>query len=132
MLERILSPFLFANPTYCYYHCQWQSRLECKCRDHVGTQPVLWFMSQAKLVVQLCFCAATNDLGCFSAHSLVVFTIQLEMSGPALTWCSGVTHCMCAAGGGLFTKSCPTLATLWIVACQAPLSMGFPVLMYNW
>ena len=24
------------------------------------------------------------------------------------------------------TKSCPTLATPWTVACQAPLSMGFP------
>ena len=24
-----------------------------------------------------------------------------------------------------FTKSCPTLATPWTVACQVPLSMGF-------
>ena len=29
---------------------------------------------------------------------------------------SGVRQC---------TKSCPTLATPWTVACQAPLSMGF-------
>ena len=28
--------------------------------------------------------------------------------------------------GGLVTKSCPTLATPWTVALQAPLSMGFP------
>ena len=28
-------------------------------------------------------------------------------------------------GGGLVAKSCPTLATPWIVACQAPLSMVF-------
>ena len=28
-------------------------------------------------------------------------------------------------GGGLVPKSCPTLAVLWTVACQAPLSMGF-------
>ena len=28
-------------------------------------------------------------------------------------------------GGGLVTKSCPTLTTPWTVACQAPLSMGF-------
>ena len=28
-------------------------------------------------------------------------------------------------GGGLVAKSCPTLAALWTVACQAPLSMGF-------
>ena len=28
-------------------------------------------------------------------------------------------------GGGLVTKSCPTLATPCTVACQAPLSVGF-------
>ena len=28
-------------------------------------------------------------------------------------------------GGGLVTKSCLTLATLWTVACQVRLSMGF-------
>ena len=28
-------------------------------------------------------------------------------------------------GGGLVTKSCPTLATPWTVVCQSPLSMGF-------
>ena len=27
--------------------------------------------------------------------------------------------------GGLVSKSCPTLANPWTVACQAPLSMGF-------
>ena len=30
-----------------------------------------------------------------------------------------------AGGGGLVAKSCPTLATLWAMTCQAPLSMGF-------
>ena len=29
-------------------------------------------------------------------------------------------------GDGLVAKSCPTLGTPWTVACQAPLSMGFP------
>ena len=29
------------------------------------------------------------------------------------------------AGGGLVTKSCPTLVTPWTIARQAPLSMGF-------
>ena len=29
-------------------------------------------------------------------------------------------------GGGLVTKSCLTLVTPWTVACQAPLSIGFP------
>ena len=29
-------------------------------------------------------------------------------------------------GGWWFSHLCPTLATLWTVDCQAPLSMGFP------
>ena len=29
------------------------------------------------------------------------------------------------SGGGLVAQSCPTPATLWTVARQAPLSMGF-------
>ena len=29
-------------------------------------------------------------------------------------------------GDGLVAKSCPTLGTPWAVACQVPLSMGFP------
>ena len=32
---------------------------------------------------------------------------------------------MAVVGHGLVTKSCPTLATLWTVARQAPLPMGF-------
>ena len=28
--------------------------------------------------------------------------------------------------GGLVTKLCPILGTPWTVACQVPLSMGFP------
>ena len=31
----------------------------------------------------------------------------------------------CSEGGGLVTKSCPTLVTPWTVARQAPLFMGF-------
>ena len=34
-------------------------------------------------------------------------------------------HTLGGGGGGLVAKSCPTLATLWTVAHQAPLSMGF-------
>ena len=34
--------------------------------------------------------------------------------------------CGNCGGGGLATKSCPTLATPWTVAQYAPLSMGFP------
>ena len=38
---------------------------------------------------------------------------------------SATAHLRDYGGGGLVTKSCPTLATPWIIACQAPLSMGF-------
>ena len=35
------------------------------------------------------------------------------------------TGCWWWFGGGLVAKSCPTLATPWTIACQAPLSIGF-------
>ena len=35
-------------------------------------------------------------------------------------------NCRHCGGGGLVAKSCPTLLTPWTVACQAPLSLGFP------
>ena len=38
---------------------------------------------------------------------------------------SAIAHLRDYGGGGLVTKSCPTLATLWTAACQVPLSMGF-------
>ena len=37
----------------------------------------------------------------------------------------GLMTSIYSGGGGLVTKSCPTLATPWPVAHQAPLSMGF-------
>ena len=36
-------------------------------------------------------------------------------------------HYKATVGGGLVTQSCLTLATPWTVACQAPLSMRFPM-----
>ena len=41
---------------------------------------------------------------------------------PLHVWVSCVTN----GGGGVVAQSCPTLANPWTVACQAPLSMGFP------
>ena len=34
--------------------------------------------------------------------------------------------CQISCGGGLITKLCPIFTAPWPVACQAPLSMGFP------
>ena len=47
--------------------------------------------------------------------SLIIFTLDLPLNGLFTV----VSH------GGLVTQSCPTLATPWTVAHQAPLSMGF-------
>ena len=40
-------------------------------------------------------------------------------------WSISENICVYIYGGGLVSKSCPTLATQWTVACQVPLSMGF-------
>jgi len=36
-------------------------------------------------------------------------------------WLSNISLCVCV----LVVQLCPTLATLWAEACQAPLSTGF-------
>ena len=45
--------------------------------------------------------------------------VKSRLSGPLQC-----EHFFC--GGGLVTKSYPTLIAPWTVACQSPLSMGFP------
>ena len=42
-----------------------------------------------------------------------------------VTWETQSTHTAKCGGGGLVTKSCPTLATPWTVASQAPLPIEF-------
>ena len=44
-----------------------------------------------------------------------------RVAACGLRWSSGWV-----GGGGLVSKLCPTLVTLWTVAHQTPLSMGFP------
>ena len=51
--------------------------------------------------------------------SAIVFNINVcgaEFSGR---------HWLLSGGNGFVAKSCLMLVTLWTVACQAPLSMGF-------
>ena len=60
----------------------------------------------------------TNNLWFYSPtcqkHILIIFIFLTHI---ILRGCGG---------GGLITKSCLTPATPWTIACQAPLSMGFP------
>ena len=54
-------------------------------------------------------------------NSALIFTnsfLLLALGFGSLSSCFG------GDGGGLVAKSCLTLAILWTVACQAPLSMG--------
>ena len=51
------------------------------------------------------------------------------ITATAITRTFDLLHFKCVyslSSGGLVAKSCPTLATPWIAAHQAPLSMGFP------
>ena len=50
---------------------------------------------------------------------------SLQPHGLYIPWNFPGQNTGVGGGGGLITKSCPTLATPWIVARQAPLSMRF-------
>ena len=50
------------------------------------------------------------------------FVLEIDPLFPSYSLLSG--------DGGLVLKSCPTLASPWTVACQAPLSMEFSKLEY--
>ena len=82
-----------------------------------------------------------NKIKSVHGTSLVVHWVRLCAStaggtGPIPGWGIKMQHVLSkkkkkiasirqVPPGGLVTKLCPTLATLWTVACQAPQSMGF-------
>ena len=53
----------------------------------------------------------------YASQSVKIITVQEESIGFRI---------LGGGGGALVAKSYLTLVTLWPVACQAPLSMGFP------
>ena len=50
---------------------------------------------------------------------------SLQPHGLDSSWNSPGQNTGVGGGGGLVAKSCPTVVTLWTVARQASLSMGF-------
>ena len=52
--------------------------------------------------------------------------LQTAIKGNVLKCKSGVIPFFTHFGGGLVSKLCPSPATPWTIACQAPLSMGLP------
>ena len=61
-----------------------------------------------------------------TVHWPPVATKHLTCCSCKLKYAVDVKYSPDFKGGGLVAQSCPTLATPWTVACQAPLSMGFP------
>ena len=64
------------------------------------------------------------------SHSLLQEIFLTQGSNLGLLYCRQILYHLShreapSSGGGLVAKSCPTLATAWTLACQAPLSMGF-------
>ena len=72
------------------------------------------------------------------SEQVIGVLVSLSLSGPS-GWIGSIykqppsIHCVggpeeesLPCGGGLVAKACLTLAAPWTVACQAPLSMGFP------
>ena len=62
----------------------------------------------------------------FTVHWPPVATKHLTCCSCKLKYAVDVKYSLDFEGGSLVAQSCPTLATPWTVACQAPLSMGFP------
>ena len=77
--------------------------------------------NSVKLWVMLC--RATQDRWVMVESSDKTWSTG-EGNGTQLQY-SCLENPMNSGGGDLVAKSCPTLATPWTVACQAPLSMGF-------
>ena len=59
----------------------------------------------------------------FKCHEQI--SVPLDLSLNRNTYFPKTVSRPLAGGGGLASKSCPTLVTPWIVARQAPLPMGF-------
>ena len=69
----------------------------------------------------VCVLSVTSVDMCLDSHLGVIGAV-----GPRSLWVFGFCGiCGRISGVRQCTKSCPTLATPWTVACQAPLSMGF-------
>ena len=67
----------------------------------------------------------TAWLDCSHDISCYILSNTKSMASTSKNGINVSTHNNLYLGGGLVPKSCPNLVTLWTVARQAPLSMGF-------
>ena len=68
---------------------------------------------------------STEYLSLFSLESLLLKSWLTQNLYNAFKLYFFFPSLIRSLGGGLVANSCPTLATLWTIACQAPLSVGF-------
>ena len=90
--------------TFCY-------RLNLSNFKHMHTCQCDWLSSVACLISITCY--------------LIVVTTEIIDLHYGHFFSTTVILMAICSGGGLVTKSCPTLAVPWTVSRQAPLSMGF-------
>ena len=126
-----LVPTVFQRHMFCYRTTKdedpnvlgslvlWKRLLQLRYYSHrcvtdlvVGVLTILYFC-----LSYLSLCGAF-----FMSFKVKVTQLCLTLCNPMDSTIHGIFQ---ARMGGLVTKSCPTLATPWTVACQAPLSMGF-------
>ena len=67
----------------------------------------------------------SKELASFRFMAAVTIHSDFETQENKVCHCFHLLPVCLPCGGGLVAKSCPTLATTWTVACQAPLFMGF-------
>ena len=98
-------------------------------QTELGIIKVLWGLVPAYLFTSLPAivprASHTTDLEHCFLFSLDSFITQCAFHSECLTLLCRFIPILASGSGGLVTKSCRTLATLWTVACQAPLSMSF-------
>ena len=65
--------------------------------------------------------SSCQEFASYQALPSLHFWLSISLHFPSTC----LENSSCSLGDGLVTKSCPTLAAPWTVACKVPLSIGF-------
>ena len=87
-----------------------------------------WHSSFIRMIQKLTVILSSHSFGEICLFSSGIYTLSLNKHTHTHIY---IYICMCG-GGGLVTKLCQTLAILWTIAQQVPLSVGFPGKNMQW